>query len=195
MKKILSACLISLLLGTTFPAIAQTQSQSQTNKSEPVLSEAITVNATVEKVSPRRKLVTLKDPDGNLIMMKFGDAAPDLSKFHKGDQVVASYLKSAAIMLAKPGEEPTGRAQEEFVVQPAGGAGPGGVVVNTIRTSATIENVDPKKRQVTVKEPDGRTVKLKVDNRVTNLDQIKPGDKIVVRYTEAAGISLAKSQS
>lgn len=123
--------------------------------------------------------------------MKLGQNAPDLSQLHKGDLVTASFYQSAAVMLAKPGTEPTGVEQEDFVVSPQSGQ-PGGMAVRTIKTTATIEDIDAQKRSVTLKEANGQTLKLKVDASVQNLDQIKKGDEIVVRYTEAAAISITK---
>jgi hypothetical protein len=192
MKKILSEFLMGLLLGTTLPALAQSQPATQP---EPLTEEAITTTATVEKVSPTFRLLRLKDPNGNTVLLRFGPNAPDLSQFHKGDQVVASYYRETAVMLAKPGQVPTGRMQEQYAIAPEDKNQPGGMVVNTIQAAATVENIDPQKRQVVLKEPDGSTVKVTVDKQVQNLDQIKPGDKVVVRYTEAAAISLAKPRS
>ena len=45
--------------------------------------------------------------------------------------------------------------------------------------TAKIEAVDVANRVVTVKGPLGRTVSLKVDDRVKNLAQVKVGDEIV----------------
>lgn len=157
------------------------------------MTEAATVQATVQKVNAEKGLVMLKDPEGNTIELQLGTNAPALSKLNKGDIVTANYYRSAAVMLAKPGQEPTGLEQMEYVVAPQGGQ-PGGMVVNTIRASATVEDINPQSREVTLKEQDGKTVKLKVDPSVQNLDQVKKGDQIVVRYTEAAAISVAKPQ-
>ncbi|MDB6020585.1 MAG: hypothetical protein JWQ04_442 [Pedosphaera sp.] len=169
------------------------QQQQQQQQPQPVVSEAVSVKAVVQSVHPRRHLVTLKDPEGNIILLRFGNTAPDLAQLHKGDTVNVDYYRSAAVMLAKPGQEPTGYEQEQFVIAPEKGAPPGGMVVNSIKTTATVEDIDPKKRQVTLKQPDGNTIKVKVDQRVQNLDQIKKGDEIVVRYTEAVAITATKA--
>ncbi|SRR5581483_8230715 len=210
MKIILSKCLVLILAGMAFPALAQTQtqttpptssqpqSQSQAPADKPALvaSEAVTEKATVQDVNPKRRLVILKDPEGRTIRLKFKkDEAQALSELHKGDVVTAKYYESTAVALAKPGEEPTGLEQESFVVAPENGTAPGRVLVNSFQTTATVEKIDPQKRRIVLKEPDGKTVKLKVDKSVQNLDQIKPGDKIVVRYTEAAEVSIAKSHA
>lgn len=158
---------------------------------KPVMSEAVTVQATVQKVNASKGMVTLKDPEGNTIELQLGKNAPNLGQLHKGDIVTANYYKSAAVMLAKPGQEPTGTEQMQYTVAAQNGQ-PGGMVVNTIRAEATVEDVNAQTRDVTLKEPGGKTVKLKVDPSVRNLDQIKKGDQIVVRYTEAAAISVTK---
>ena len=69
------------------------------------------------------------------------------------------------------------------------------MAVNTIKTTATVEDIDAKKREVTLKDAEGDTVKLKVDERVQNLDQIKKGDQIVATYTEGVSVSVDKKKS
>ncbi|MDB6112998.1 MAG: hypothetical protein JWR69_4748 [Pedosphaera sp.] len=173
----------------------QTQSQSQTNKPEAVgVTEVAKVKATVQHVDPILKRVTLKTPDGNTVKLRLKNAQ-NLSQLKKGDIVNVDYLQSTAVALAKPGQEPTGREVEQFVAVPDKGQMPGGVQVTTIKETATIDKIDHKKRMVTLKEPDGTTVRLKVDPRVTNFDQLKKGDQVAVSYTEAVAVTVEKPQS
>jgi len=58
--------------------------------------------------------------------------------------------------------------------------------------TAKVEAVDLANRTVTVKGPLGRTVALKVDDRVKNLAQVKAGDEIVLKYFEAVSVALVK---
>jgi Cu/Ag efflux protein CusF len=199
MRKLSSAGFIAMLLGTALPVLAQSQSDqpnkqpgTQGNMPETVMSESMTMQGTIEDVSPRRGIVTLKGMDGNTVKMKVNADRATLSKLHKGDEINAKIWKSAAVMLAKPGEEPTGAEPSQYVVAARDGSGPSGMIVNTIKTSATIEKIDADKRTVTLKDPDGKTVNLKVDDRVKDLNRFKQGDKIIVRYTEAAAISVTK---
>jgi len=198
MKKMLSKCFLSMLMGLTYSTIAQNQPADENKppskgdaKPQEVVSEAVTVDATVHSVNQRRHLITLKDAEGDSIKLRFKEATPQITQLNKGDRVNINYYKSVAVMLAKPGEEPTGHEQEEYVIAPEEGQ-PGTIVVNSIKATATVEKVDPKKRHVKLKEADGHTVNLKVDKNVRNLDQIQPGDQIVVRYTEAAEITPLK---
>ncbi len=58
--------------------------------------------------------------------------------------------------------------------------------------TAKIEAIDLASRVVTVKGPLGRTVALKVDDRVKNLPQVKVGDEIVLKYAEAVSVTLVR---
>jgi hypothetical protein len=58
--------------------------------------------------------------------------------------------------------------------------------------TAKVEAIDPQKRTVTLRGPQGNAVTLKVDEQVQKLDQVKAGDELVVRHTEAVAIAVQK---
>lgn len=68
----------------------------------------------------------------------------------------------------------------------------GTVAENTVSVSATVEAVDLKTRMVTIKGPDGRSVKVHVDDRVKNLPQVKKGDQVVATYYESLAYEVRK---
>jgi hypothetical protein len=45
---------------------------------------------------------------------------------------------------------------------------------------------------VTLRGPQGNAVMLKVDEQVKKFDQVKKGDEVVVRHTEAVAIAVQK---
>lgn len=199
MKKTVSVWTLSLLLGITLPCVAQNQQETnrppEQGTSEPValMSEVVEARATVQDVSTLRRLVTLKEPNGNTIRLKLGKEQEDLLKqLKKGDELDVKFYRSAAVKLAKQGETPTGREEAQFVLAPDQGGQPGKVIVKTITETATVEDIDPKSGRVTLKEADGRTIKVKADKSSPDLARIKKGDKIVATYTEAAAISVAR---
>ena len=57
---------------------------------------------------------------------------------------------------------------------------------------ATVEAVDAAQRQVTLKGPKGKVVPLTVGPDVRNLEQVKVGDRVSVRYLEALTLTLKK---
>lgn len=66
------------------------------------------------------------------------------------------------------------------------------VAVRTRSLTATVTEIDVAKRQVTLKGPKGDAVPMTVGPEVRNLDKIKAGDQVVVRYQEALSLTLKK---
>jgi hypothetical protein len=56
--------------------------------------------------------------------------------------------------------------------------------------TARIEAIDYASRVVAIRGPLGRTIAIKVDDRVKNLGKVKAGDEIVLTYAEALAIAL-----
>jgi hypothetical protein len=75
--------------------------------------------------------------------------------------------------------------------QAAGMAGIG--ESDTISLRATVKAVNQKSRTVTLVGPQGNTLTLKVGDEVHNLAQVKPGNKVVVRYHASIAYVLAPS--
>jgi pyrimidine operon attenuation protein/uracil phosphoribosyltransferase len=55
-----------------------------------------------------------------------------------------------------------------------------------IEVTAKVEDIDLAKRLITVKGPQGRVVTSKVDPKVENLDKVKVGDEVEIKYYRAA---------
>jgi hypothetical protein len=72
-------------------------------------------------------------------------------------------------------------------------ASPGkGTITQTHKIVATVESIDAAKRHVTLKGPKGNLLPLTVGPDVRNLEQVKVGDRVVVRYAEALSLTLMK---
>lgn len=65
-------------------------------------------------------------------------------------------------------------------------------VENTVSMSATVEAVDLATRMVSLRGENGRTATVHVTDEVRNLEQIEPGDRVVVTYFEALAARLTK---
>jgi hypothetical protein len=72
------------------------------------------------------------------------------------------------------------------------GATPAGIVVNVHQLQARVEAIDYDARTVVLSGPQGNAVELAVDERVQRLNEIKSGDIVVVRYTEALAMKMIK---
>ena len=63
-------------------------------------------------------------------------------------------------------------------------------VARTATVRATVEAIDAANRQLTLKGPRGNVFAVAVDPQVRNLEQVKVGDSVVVRYFEALSLTL-----
>jgi hypothetical protein len=61
--------------------------------------------------------------------------------------------------------------------------------------TAKVEAIDLPNRVVVVRGPMGRSVALKVDERVKNLPQVKVGDDLVFKYIESVSLELKKGSA
>jgi hypothetical protein len=62
----------------------------------------------------------------------------------------------------------------------------------TVTITATVKALDQKTRMATLLGPDGDEVTFRVDDRVTNLPQVKVGDEVVVVAFESIAVQLRK---
>ena len=83
------------------------------------------------------------------------------------------------------------QVKTESVPMPAGTRG----VAEVVTVTATVQAIDQKTRQVTLKGPEGKVVSFKAGDEVKNLAQVKVGDQVVVKYFESIAFKLQKPGS
>lgn len=67
------------------------------------------------------------------------------------------------------------------------------VIGESAKITATVEAIDQKTREVTLKGPKGGMVSFVAGPEVKNLAQVQKGDEVVVEYAQALAVSLKKS--
>jgi len=97
-------------------------------------------------------------------------------------------------VFVKKADAPPSADETETVALAPKGAKPGLIVADTQVVTAKIEAVNYRKRTVTLKGPEGQTRILKVGSNVKNFKEVKKGDEVVVRFTEALVILVEKSR-
>jgi hypothetical protein len=71
--------------------------------------------------------------------------------------------------------------------------GPGKVAgAATTQITAKVTAVDPAKRTITLQGASGKTRTIEVGDQVSNFDQIKVGDTVHAKYTQALALELKK---
>lgn len=196
---LLAACVTAIAAAQQPPGSGAQQTQGGQGASETmpgvVRAKKVTAVATVESVDRQTREVTLRGPRGNTVTIKAGPEVRNFDQIEPGDTVTASYLDATAIFVRKPGEAASGAPGVSgggTVAVAAPGEMPGGLVANTVERTATVQDIDYDARKVTLMGPRGGTVELSVDPSVQGLDQVKKGDQVVVRHTEAVAIDVQK---
>jgi hypothetical protein len=154
-----------------------------------VEGELIVVTAKVKAIDAKSRVVTLKFPDGKEAKVKCGPEVRNFDQIHVGDDVTAEFLESVEIFVASEKAEPrTGTAS---AVQRAPlGSKPAITEVQSVEVTAVVESIDHVTRMVKLRGPDGKTKTVKAGPEVKRLDEVKQGDTVVVRYTQAASINV-----
>ena len=155
-----------------------------------VIASEIVLKGTVQKVSPLLKEIKIKAADGNTIAMKVNPDVVPLKEIKKGDPVQVKYLESIALSLEKAKTPAPVIAEETVEVTSAQSTTPGAMVVNTMAVTAKVQDVDRTNRTVTLRDPEGNQLTLKAGPAVEGFDQIKIGDLILARYTQALAIEV-----
>ena len=142
--------------------------------------ELVQKTATVESVDQSTRQVTLRLEDGKTSTIVAGPEVRNLAQVKAGDKVVVSYYQALAAEVKKPGEGVEGveadvsTTRAELGAKPAAGAGV------LLRTTVTIESVDPTANTVTFTRSDGtsRTVTIQTPEGkefVTRSQEGRPG--------------------
>ena len=112
---------------------------------------------------------------------------------------IATALLCAATLAAcaEKAAQPTPDTSAQMAAAPAPQpsptpGGPGMAGARVIHTTAKVKAVDLSTRMVTIKRQDGTTATIHADDSVKNLDQLKPGDRIVMDFYQSVAVALKK---
>ncbi len=159
-----------------------------TAKKPIVVSDKVTVKATVEAIDHTNRVVALKGPEGNIVELFVDESVKRFDNLKIGDIVTASYYESVAYDIKKPG---TAVGADKITTQTGKytGAKPGGGVTDTMVSTVTIVAIDPAVPAVTIRTSDGEIQNHRV-MRPEYLKDIKVGDVVVVTKKKALMISV-----
>ena len=154
-----------------------------------VVADAVEEIVTVRAVNQEARTVTVESPNGNIVTIKVPPESQNLDQVYAGAKFLVRYLQSIAVFISPTGGEPS--ADEGTAMQLAEkGATPGGVIVTVKQVQARVDDINYDTRTVVLTGPEGDPVKLVVDDRVQRFNEVKKGDIVVVRYTEAIGMKM-----
>jgi len=158
----------------------------------PLAAEVIVLSATVDSVDVKKRIVILKDANGNSAQMNVSKAINDLDKVKKGDVFLVEHAQAVAVGLtaaakdAKPGVS----GVRSVTIAGKGSAKPFEETTDTIYATVKISTIDQKTRIVTFTMPSGEKQKVKVDPAVLGLEKFKAGDDVIVEFVDDTAIGF-----
>ena len=193
MKSFIITLGICLLLSAATRISAQGQTGKDESDRPKSKSGTITAKATVQDIDRAKREVTLKKEDGSSDTVKVPESAKNFDQLKVGDVVTAKYSVAIAAAIRKPGEPPSATGRDS-ISRSAPGESPSVTKTETKDFSATIENIDRDKRELTLKGSEGKTKTVKVPEDMKKFDSLKEGDQVVVTVTRSLALELNKAQ-
>jgi len=156
-------------------------------------AELMVITATVKAIDKKKRVVTLQFPDGKTSKVKCGPEVRNFAQIRVGDEVRVSLLESVELFVADEAEEPAAGRTAKVARAPKGER-PGFAAVESVEVRATVESIDYKTREVVLKGPEGKLQKIKAGPAVKRLNEIRQGDTVVARLTQAVSITVNAPQ-
>jgi hypothetical protein len=152
--------------------------------------ETYDLAATVTAIDPPTRKVTLVARNGDQTSVKCGPDVINFDQLRVGDAVRARVTAQVTVAMASEATPPI-VSEATLVALAPKGAKPGGLTAETQQYTATITALNLKRRQATLRFPDGtaRTFAVRKD---VDLNQRKVGEKVVIRVTAAMAIAVEK---
>jgi hypothetical protein len=190
MKHVLAAVIAALFLLPFAGGVgAKEKAPEVTSQHSVKKGRLVTLTATVVAVDQKKRIVTLKDPNGNISDIMVGDEVRNLAQLKAGDLVTLKYYQSVVIELMKPGKGAEGMQTKTTMERAKPGEKPHGMIGGQVTVTAKITAINKKGQTVSLKGPGGKTIVAKAENP-RNLELIKVGDEVQITYSEAVAISV-----
>jgi hypothetical protein len=191
-RKILAACLAAALTLPTF-ALADQSAAKPTVTAAPgkgiKATDTVEGRATITAIDAKTRTVSLKGEKGTEFDVEAGPEVVNFDKLKVGDVVVATYTESIAARIAAPSEGAVPGVTQTVTGTPTAGQRKVG---HEVTATLKVEAVDAKANKVTLSDGAGhsRTVDVVNPKVQERLKTLKPGDMVVVTYTESLAIRL-----
>jgi len=145
--------------------------------------------ATIIAIDHDKRMVTLKDKEGNEETIQVGPEVKRFPELKVGDVITFRYYESTVYAIRKPGA-PSGLPKDsERTVVAHKSARPGATVSEQSTATVTVKAIDTKVPSITVLTEDGRKASFKIEDKKA-LKGVKVEDKIEITYTEAVVMSV-----
>ena len=188
MKKNIFAVLSAMMLIGGMGCGTGTQNKEGAAMPGAVAVDVVKLTGIVKAIDREKKMVTVEGSGGRTVVIDATNAR-NLDQLKVGDRVNLTYAEEVALFVRKSGEPPSVTESQNVELAPKGEK-PGGVITKTIEVTGNVESIDTNNRTIALKGPAGNVRTYKVGSEVKRLNEIKKGDQVVLRVTQAVALSV-----
>ena len=184
---------VALIASTAILLVTACDTTATKSEPKPMapIENTIEATATVEKLDLPTRMLSVKRENGEVVTVEVDPAVQNLPQVKVGDRVVVHYKEAIGASINKDAA-----GQPVSVDLEAGHAKPGELphaqAKSTTKIPVTITAVDTKSNLVSFTGADGlvRAITVESPQGQEFIKQLKPGDTVVITYTEALAISV-----
>ena len=188
MKKNILAVLSVMMLTGGISCGTGTQDKEAATMPGAVTVDVVKLSGIVKAIDREKKIVTVEGSGGRTVVIDAANAR-NLDQLKVGDKVNLTYTEEVALFVRKSDEPPSLTESQNVQLAPKGEK-PGGVITRTIEVTGNVESIDTNNRTIALKGPAGNVRTYKVGPEVKRLNEIKRGDQVVLRVTQAVALSV-----
>ena len=156
-----------------------------------VLTGTVVMTATIKSLNVKERIVVLEDAEGNVRVVEVSPEVENFDQLAIGDIVTSEFYESVALQIAEPDAKPI-ETEGITVMSAPKGAKPAAVKIEIVSEIVEVVGVDREHNLLKYRAPGKQVAILKVDPKVSTMDNLKPGKKILVTRTEAVAVSVDK---
>lgn len=199
MKKIMVLVLVAVMFAVLAQCVFAADVTSERTVKQSGKAGVVSVVTTTEKievvaVDPAKRTIRLKTSDGDVADYDVSTEVRNLAQVKKGDVLTAKEVERVNIYAVKSSgqgkDRPAIKESYTFTRAPKG-AKPGFVAIDKMKLTGRVQLVSYNERKLTVTGPAGKTRSFEIARDVKNLKNVKPGDVVVVDYTDTYSIAVA----
>lgn len=182
---ILSLALPCLILTASFA-----QAASDTGEQGQFTIDTHHSKAVIESIDLAAMTAKLKLEDDKELEVKLDPKVKNLDTVHAGDVVHVKTSTSLLLYLMKDGDDAQSYKLRDVQYDTTPHGKPVKYIVETRVSSATVKDFDKKEHDLTLEGADGKVVTYKLTKPVRGFTEVKKGDRIYARYTEAVTVMV-----
>lgn len=197
MKLAFSIASMICLAASGFPAHAQPKPGATGEAvivSEPGKAAAVKtveLRGTVTALDKSRRAVSVKGANRTVEVIA-GDEVRNFDQIKVGDDLVVRYVEALTLELKKTRGQP-GASVSGAAARAAPGNRPAGLVGREVTLLADVVAVDPGKKIISLRGPQGNVVDLPVQNP-DHFKVVQKGDQVEAVYTEAVAVAIVPAK-